>query len=278
MNQSSISNDQKQKDHKDLIVFEGQGLSKIFGHGKHQVRAVDGIDFKIPVDTVTSIVGESGSGKTTLSKILLGLSRESEGKVLYRGQALQLKNDRDKKAYWSDVQAVFQDPFSSFNQFYTVEQLLVECLKFKNLPSKGAQAISEMTIACETVNLDFEELRSKHSFELSGGQMQRIMIARIFILKPKVLIADEPTSMIDACSRSMILDMLLKVKEIHQMTILFITHDLGLAYYMSDQILIMQKGQIVEMGTADEVILNPKSTYTKQLLEDVPSLHKSWNL
>jgi peptide/nickel transport system ATP-binding protein len=116
----------------------------------------------------------------------------------------------------------------------------------------------------------------KYPFELSGGQMQRMLLARIFILRPKVLIADEPTSMVDACSRSNILDYLMKLKAELDMTIVFVTHDLGLAYYISDQIFIMHQGRIVEQGHPDQVTQHPESQVTKTLLEDIPSLHKQW--
>jgi peptide/nickel transport system ATP-binding protein len=119
-------------------------------------------------------------------------------------------------------------------------------------------------------------MTNKYPFELSGGQMQRLMIARVFLLKPKILLADEPTSMIDACSRATILDMLLKLRDEIGMTIIFITHDMGLAYYVSDTVYIMEKGKFVEFGTADEIILAPKAEYTKQLLDDIPKIHDPW--
>jgi peptide/nickel transport system ATP-binding protein len=128
------------------------------------------------------------------------------------------------------------------------------------------------------VNLKFEELNNKYPFELSGGQMQRLMIARIFMLGPDILIADEPTSMIDACSRSTILEMLLKLRDEKKMTIVFITHDLGLAYYVSDSILIMNAGKIIERGTAREIIEHPQADYTRSLLADVPKLNEEWKL
>jgi len=135
-----------------------------------------------------------------------------------------------------------------------------------------------MAEACSFVNLKFEELTNKYPFELSGGQMQRLMIARIFLLKPKILLADEPTSMIDACSRSTILSMLMKLAFETEMTLIFITHDLGLAYYVSDKIYIMEHGKFVESGSPDEVILHPKEAYTRRLLNDVPKLHEEWDL
>jgi ABC-type oligopeptide transport system, ATPase component len=135
-----------------------------------------------------------------------------------------------------------------------------------------------MTEACCFVNLKFDELTNKYPFELSGGQMQRLMIARIFILKPQILIADEPTSMIDACSRATILEMLMKLRKDTGMTIIFITHDIGLAYYISDSVFIMEHGKIVERGPAQDVILHPKGDYTRRLINDVPKIHEEWDL
>jgi peptide/nickel transport system ATP-binding protein len=135
-----------------------------------------------------------------------------------------------------------------------------------------------MSEACSFVNLKFEELTNKYPFELSGGQMQRLMIARIFLLKPKILLADEPTSMIDACSRATILDMLMQLRTEIGMTVIFITHDIGLAYYVSDTVYIMEHGKFVESGRADDVILNPRNPYTIRLLNDVPKIHEAWDL
>jgi peptide/nickel transport system ATP-binding protein len=146
----------------------------------------------------------------------------------------------------------------------------------RNIPQ--AKKVELMKEACSFVNLKFEELTNKYPFELSGGQMQRLMIARIFLLKPKILLADEPTSMIDACSRATILDELMQLRNEIGMTIIFITHDIGLAYYVSDSVYIMEHGKLVEHGTPDEVILNPKEPYTKRLINDVPKIYEEWDL
>ena len=135
-----------------------------------------------------------------------------------------------------------------------------------------------MQEACSFVNLKFDELTNKYPFELSGGQQQRLMIARIFLLKPKILLADEPTSMIDACSRATILDMLINLRNDMGTTLIFITHDIGLAYYVSDSVYIMEHGRFVESGSADDVILHPKEAYTQRLLSDVPKLHEEWDI
>jgi peptide/nickel transport system ATP-binding protein len=146
----------------------------------------------------------------------------------------------------------------------------------RNLPY--AKKVELMSEACSFVNLKFEEMTNKYPFELSGGQMQRLMIARIFLLKPKILLADEPTSMIDACSRATILDMLMQLRKEIGMTVIFITHDIGLAYYVSDSVYIMEHGKFVESGSADEVILRPRQPYTQRLLNDVPKIYEEWDL
>ncbi|MCI8627223.1 MAG: ABC transporter ATP-binding protein [Lachnospiraceae bacterium] len=257
----------------------GTGVTKVFGVGNARNVAVDHVDFDFREGEIISIVGESGSGKTTLSKMILGLISVTEGEIEYQGKPRDIKSHAKKKEYWKGIQAIFQDPFSSYNMFNKIDSVLLDCINMRggrNLPKAEKEAM--MTEACSFVNLKYAELTNKYPFELSGGQMQRLMIARIFLLKPKILLADEPTSMIDACSRATILDMLLKLRDEINMTIIFITHDIGLAYYVSDMVYIMEHGKFVEVGTADEVILNPKADYTKRLISDVPKIHEEWDL
>jgi peptide/nickel transport system ATP-binding protein len=266
-------------DEKMVPCLSGRGVTKIFGNGKTKTVAVDNIDFDFYKGEVISIVGESGSGKTTLAQMLLGLISVTDGEVGFEGKKRDISSHKKKKDYWRGIQAVFQDPFASFNIFYKIDSVLLDCINMrggKHLPKE--KKIELMTEACSFVNLKFAELTNKYPFELSGGQMQRLMIARIFLLKPKILIADEPTSMVDACSRATILDMLLKLRDENSMTIIFITHDIGLAYYVSDSVYIMEHGKCVEHGSADEVILNPKETYTKRLISDVPKIYEKWDL
>jgi peptide/nickel transport system ATP-binding protein len=259
--------------------LKGVGLTKVFGLGRNKNMAVDHVDFDFAEGEIVSIVGESGSGKTTLAKMLLGLISTTEGDIFFQGKKRDIRSQKAKKEYWTNIQAIFQDPFSSYNIFNKIDSLFMDCINMrggKNLPHETK--IEMMTEACSFVNLKFAELTNKYPFELSGGQMQRLMIARIFLLKPKILLADEPTSMIDACSRATILDMLLKLRNDTGMTIIFITHDIGLAYFVSDKVFIMEHGKFVESGTADEVILRPKEAYTKRLLNDVPKIHEEWDL
>ena len=261
------------------LCLSGRGVSKVFGFGDKKTIAVNNVDFDFHVGEFVSIVGESGSGKTTLSKMLLGLLNHTEGEILFMGEPRDISTGKKRKEYWKGIQAIFQDPFSSFNTFQKIDSVLLDCIHMrggKNLPKE--KKIEMMTEACSFVNLKFAELTNKYPFELSGGQMQRLMIARIFLLKPKILLADEPTSMVDACSRATILDMLLQLRDEIGMTIIFITHDIGLAYYISDTVYIMEHGKFVEFGKADEVILEPKAPYTKRLISDVPKIHEEWDL
>ena len=259
------------------LCLSGRNVTKIFGHGNKRTVAVNSVDFDFHSGELISIVGESGSGKTTLAKMLLGLISVTGGEVYFMGKKRDIRSHARKKAYWRGIQAIFQDPYSSYNIFSKIDSVLLDCIHMRggrSLPK--SRKIELMTEACSFVNLKFEELTNKYPFELSGGQMQRLMIARIFLLKPKILLADEPTSMIDASSRATILEMLLQLRKETGMMIVFITHDIGLAYYISDSVYIMEKGEIVEYGTADDVILNPKADYTKKLLNDVPKIHEPW--
>ena len=259
--------------------LSGVGLTKVYGYGAQKTVAVDHVDFTFYEGEVVSIVGESGSGKTTIAKMLLGLTSTTEGEIYFLGKPRDIKSQKKKKEYWQKIQAIFQDPYSSYNIFNKIDSVLLDCINMrggKHLPYE--KKVEMMTEACSFVNLKFAELTNKYPFELSGGQMQRLMIARIFLLKPKILLADEPTSMIDACSRATILDMLMKLRDETGMTLIFITHDIGLAYYVSDSVYIMEHGKLIESGTADEVILNPKEKYTKRLLDDVPKIHEEWDL
>lgn len=259
--------------------LSGKGVTKVYGMGKRANLAVDHVDFTFRESELVSIVGESGSGKTTLAKMLLGLTSVTEGEVSFQGKKRDMSTQAKRKEYWTNIQAIFQDPFSSYNVFHKIDAVLLDCIHMRGgrkLPCD--KKVEMMTEACSFVNLKFAELTNKYPFELSGGQMQRLMIARVFLLKPKILLADEPTSMIDACSRATILDMLLQLRDEIGMTIIFITHDIGLAYYISDSVYIMEHGRFVESGTADEVILNPKAEYTKRLISDVPKIYEPWDL
>lgn len=256
-----------------------RGLTKVFGFGSQKNLAVDHVDMDLYEGEVASIVGESGSGKTTLAKMLLGLTKPTEGEIYFQGKLRDISSNKKKQEYWKNIQPIFQDPFSSYNIFHKIDAVLLDCIRMRGgagLPYE--QKVALMTEACSFVNLKFAEMTNKYPFELSGGQMQRLMIARIFLLKPRILLADEPTSMIDACSRATILDMLMDLRTEVGMTVIFITHDIGLAYYVSDKVFIMEHGKIVESGAPDDVILHPQHPYTRRLINDVPKIYEEWDL
>ena len=245
---------------KDEVILSGRGVTKVFVNGKVRNTAVNHVDFDFHKGEFVTIVGESGSGKTTLSKMILGLLPITEGTIYFNGKERDIRSGHKKREYWKNIQAIFQDPFSSYNIFNKIDTVLLDCINMRggrNLPKE--KKIEMMTEACRFVNLEFKELTNKYPFELSGGQMQRLMIARIFLLKPQILLADEATSMVDASSRATILEMLLNLRNETGMTVVFITHDIGLAYYISDTVYIMEHGKFVESGPADTVILNPQA-------------------
>jgi peptide/nickel transport system ATP-binding protein len=254
--------------------FEAKALSRSYGHGKKLIHAVKNVSFTIPNQHVISVVGQSGSGKSVLAKMLLRLETPTSGSLLFNGKPIA--SERDPREHFRSVQAVFQDPFSAFNQFFTIRAQLKSCFRlFKQKPSIE-EIEARVDAALLAVNIKPKEIFGKYPFELSGGQMQRMLLARIFILRPEVLIADEPTSMVDACSRASILDYLMKLKKELDMTIVFVTHDIGLACHISDSIFIMHQGEIVEQGPPDRVTRLPTSQVTKQLLEDIPDVHREW--
>ena len=255
------------------VLLEARNLTRVFGSGCAAVTAVDGVSFHLREAEVVSLVGESGSGKSTVARMLLGLLPPTAGTIRFEGREVSRLLRTDRKAYWRQVQAVFQDPFASFNPFARVERLLANSLHLLpgRLPPGHARA--RMAEVLWAVGLEPEAVLSRLPHQLSGGQRQRVMIARALMLKPRLLIADEPTSMIDASSRVSLLNVLLDLREELGMTILFITHDLGLAAYTSNRLLVMQKGRLVEEGPVEEVLGRPKNEYTQKLLADVPRLH-----
>jgi peptide/nickel transport system ATP-binding protein len=251
-------------------------VTRTFGSGRGKVAAVEGVCMELPRGTIASIVGESGSGKTTLARMMLGLLRPTSGVVYYEGVDISTHDARRRRDYWRSVQGIFQDPYSSFNQFFRVGRLLDDAFNLWATQPPRKERQERIAAALDTVNLKASEVLGRYPFELSGGQGQRLMIARAFLIRPAVLIADEPTSMIDACSRASILEALMRLRQEQGTSILFVTHDMGLAYYVSETLYIMSQGRIVESGPAGQVMESPQHPYTQRLLADVPRLHQAW--
>jgi peptide/nickel transport system ATP-binding protein len=254
-------------------IYTAEHVTKTFGHGKNQVVAAKDVSFELIERQTTTIVGESGSGKSTMARMVLGLMPVTSGKLTFQGKDVTHLKGRDRAQYWRDVQAVFQDPFSAFNQFFTVRKLLARSMAL--LDSKVGQERLEESLGY--VGMDLSVL-DRHPHELSGGQRQRVMIARALMLRPKLLIADEATSMLDASLRVNVLNVLTDLRDELGMTVLFITHDIGQACYLADRVLVMENGIMVEQGPTDEVIFHPKHEYTQRLLADVPKLHEAVEL
>ncbi len=258
-------------------ILKIDDLTKIYTSGfirtTKSVAAKD-LSFEIKRGEIISLVGESGSGKTTISNIILRLIKPTSGKVYVNGIDIE---EIKKKNYYKQVQVIFQDPYSSFNYFYKVERVLKKAIRFRYGKVSKSEESEKIQEVLGFVGINAKEVIGRFPHQLSGGQLQRFLLARILLIKPDLLIADEPTSMIDASSRADILNLLANLRKEEDFSVLFITHDIGQAQYISDKVLVMEKGIIVEKGPTKNVFLNPTNPYTKKLLASVPSLYRKWN-
>ena len=260
---------------KESTLLEFDNVTMSFG-GKSRkstgVVALEGLDLVIRSDqpSIIAIAGESGSGKTTLARLGLGMIKPTSGRVVYQGQDLWAMSNRQRKEYRRDVQAIFQDPFAVYNPFYTVDRLLRTPIRTFKLASdrKAAQAMIED--ALKKVGLRADEVLGRYPHQLSGGQRQRIVVARSLLLQPKLIVADEPVSMIDASLRANILTKLKQLRDEFGISVLYITHDLATAHQISDEIFILYRGRVVEVGDASSVIQHPQHPYTQLLVSSIP--------
>ena len=261
-------------------LLKVEHLTKVFTSGLiggYEIKAVDDVSFEVKPGEIVSLVGESGSGKTTVGKLILRLLTPTSGRILFEGEDITgFSKKRLKSDYYRKVQAVFQDPFASFNPLHIVDRAFY--LVFSSfLPEVGAEEREEMiNEALRNVGLNPAEVRGKYPHQLSGGQLQRILIARALLVKPKLLIADEAVSMLDASTRIDVLNLLGDFRDKYGTSVLFVTHDLALGYYISDTTIIMYRGTIVEMGDTERVFHNPLHPYTQMLLESVPDINVKW--
>jgi peptide/nickel transport system ATP-binding protein len=253
------------------IEIETRGVAKSFKGPDGRLRtAVSGASLVLRAGQTLGIAGSSGSGKTTLTRIILGLERPDSGEVLFRGRPWLTLSAAERRAARRRVQVVFQDPLSSFDPRYTVEAVLGEALAiagYKNGRQRRARAIELL----ELVRLGAEHLK-RRPLELSGGQRQRVAIARALAPNPAVLVCDEPVSALDVSVQAQILDLLREIKQKLNIACLFISHDLGVIRRMSDEIIIMNHGEIVESGKAETIFSAPQHEYTKLLLDAIPAL------
>lgn len=256
-------------------LLEVQGLVKRFRIGRfprtRTLVAVNGVDLRVGVREVVGLVGESGSGKSTFARVVARLERPSAGRIWLEGREVPSRlRHRELLAYRRRVQMIFQDPFASLNPVHTVGYILSRPLKVHRLASgSGVRArVEELLEACGlTPARGFVD---RYPHELSGGQRQRVGIARALAVRPRLILADEPTSMLDVSVRLDVMNLLLDLKEREGLSLLFITHDLAAARYMSDRIAVMYAGHLVEVGPADEVIGEPLHPYTQLLKQAAP--------
>jgi peptide/nickel transport system ATP-binding protein len=264
-------------------LLEIRNVTKVYQRGllsSHAKVALKDFSLTLKEDdpTILTVAGESGSGKTTLAMLVLGFITPTTGEILYRGKNITTLRGTERMAYRREVQAVFQDPFAVFNPFYTVDHLLTVPIKQFKLAKSGRDARNKMDEALTAVGLRPEDVLGRFPHQLSGGQRQRINVARALLLKPRLLIADEPVSMVDASLRANILESLKNLHRDHGVTIIYITHDLTTAYHVADTITVLYRGDVVEKGEVESVIRNPQHAYTRLLVDSIPwpNLDQKW--
>ena len=256
-------------------LLELRSVSKHFTGGMlGRDRKVALEPFSFAVDPalpgITAVVGESGSGKTTLARLLLGLIEPTEGEVRYRGRPLPTLSGAERREFRREVQAIFQDPYEVYNPFYRVDHVLTTPVRKFRLAANRAEGRELVEEALRAVGLRPEEILGRYPHQLSGGQRQRIMVARALLLQPRLIVADEPVSMVDASLRATILGSLRKLNEELGISILYITHDLATAYQVADTILVLYRASVVEAGDVELVVKAPRHPYTQLLISAIP--------
>lgn len=264
-------------------LLELKNVTKTYSRGllsRVSTTALNNVSLKLESDqpTIMTVAGESGSGKTTMAMLLLGFISATSGQILYKGKDIKTLRGEERMMYRREVQAVFQDPFAVFNPFYTVDHLLtVPIERFKLAKSKN-EARDKMVEALTAVGLRPGDVLGRFPHQLSGGQRQRINVARALILRPKLLIADEPVSMVDASLRANILETLRGLQKDYGVSIIYITHDLTTAYHIANSIIVLYRGVVMEAGEVDAVIKTPQHPYTRLLIDSIPwpDINRRW--
>jgi len=264
-------------------LLEARHVTKIFGGGlfdRNSTVALEGFSMAIDGDrpSITAVVGESGSGKTTLARLLLGVVTPTRGQVLYKGQDLQRMAHADWRAFRRDVQVIFQDPYEVYNPFYRVDHVLTTPVSKFKLASSKAEARALIEDVLKAVGLRSEETLGRFPHQLSGGQRQRVMVARALLLRPRLILADEPVSMVDASLRASILGSLRNMNLELGISIMYITHDLATAYQISENIVVLYRGSVAEAGDVELVVKHPQHPYTQLLISSIPlaSAERTW--
>jgi peptide/nickel transport system ATP-binding protein len=257
-------------------LLRAENVTKVFhirhGFSSKEFRAVDEATFSLDMTSpqILTIAGESGSGKTTLARMILGMERPTSGVLRYKGRNIAELSRREKRSwFFREVQPVFQDPFAAFSPLKRIDHYLYETV-YNYKITKRADADRYIDQVLIEVGLSLAEVKGRYPNELSGGQAQRVAVARALITRPSLIVADEPVSMLDASLRMSIVNMFRRLKEDQQVSILYITHDLATAYYSADRIAVMLRGWIVELGPVEQVLGAPLHPYTQNLKESIP--------
>jgi peptide/nickel transport system ATP-binding protein len=251
-------------------LLEAIDISKIFVHRRGKTtRALEkmNLSFSEEKPDIISIVGESGSGKTTFARIILGLLPPTTGRILFRGKDITSLTHQEWTEYRRQIQAVFQDPYGIYNPFYRVDRVLENTVRKFKLASSREEAKRLIAESLEAIGLRPNEILGRYPHQLSGGERQRIMLARLYLLRPRLIVADEPISMIDVALRVLFLNILLDFKQKYGMSCLFITHDLSSSYYLGEKVVILYRGKIMEKGETEEILKEPYHPYTKLLMK-----------
>jgi peptide/nickel transport system ATP-binding protein len=257
-------------------LLEIRNATKVYGGGflSSAPPIVALQDFNLTIydkpATITTIAGESGSGKTTLVSAVLGFVSLTSGQILYRGKDISTLNANDSMAYRREVQAVFQDPYEVYNPFYRVKHIFDMVVNRFHMAPNPAAAREVIEDALRVVGMRGEEVLEKYPHQLSGGQRQRIMVARAYLLKPRLIVADEPVSAVDASLRAMILDVMMRLRDETGISFLYITHDLSTAYQIGDDIYVLYQGSVAECGSTTNVIEEPRHPYVQLLVNSIP--------
>jgi peptide/nickel transport system ATP-binding protein len=257
-------------------LLEITNATKIYGGGflqkSNKVMALQDFNLTLPGDTpkIVTIAGESGSGKSTLANLVLGFTSLTSGRIIFKGHDLSRLTRNERKVYRRHVQAVFQDPYAVYNPFYPVSHIYDMVIRNFKLAKTRKESRELIEDALNVVGMRGDEILHKYPHQLSGGQRQRMMVARAYLLKPDLIVADEPVSMVDASLRAMILDIMLRMRDQHGISFLYITHDLSTAYQVGDEIYLLYQGSIAERGGTTRVIENPKHPYVRQLIGSIP--------
>jgi len=257
-------------------LLEVRQASKVYGGsvlGKRETTvALDNLSYSIPDghSSMTAIAGESGSGKTTLALLMMGFLKPTAGQVFYRGKDVAAMSGAERRLFRREVQPIFQDPYEAFNPFYRVDHVLETPLKRFGLAGSKRDARGQIEEALERVGLRPNETLGRFPHQLSGGQRQRIGVARALLCRPRVIVADEPVSMVDASLRATILASLQVLNRDFGISIIYITHDLTTAYQICENIVVLYLGKVAEVGTVERVIRSPKHPYTQLLVGSIP--------